>query len=197
MSDSQLPTTVIANAAAGDRPSASPKRGTLGRAHAYWVALTDWIIQNRVVLAALGCMIAGILFVVLAAGMPPYATTAATFSIALISLSIIATKQSSRLLKKSLRFRKNVGRRQFFRLGGVHGEKWASALGHFRLLFTLLDTLHPWKRGAWAGEQDCRRRRQRRTQRGPCRDRAPSVGRARPLSCPSRNIPRCVCAVAG
>ena len=39
-------------------------------------------------------MIAGIMFVVLAAEMSPYATTAATFSIALTTLSIVATKQS-------------------------------------------------------------------------------------------------------
>lgn len=58
-----------------------------------WVTLTTWIVQNRVVLIALGFMIAGILVVVLAVGMSPYATTAATFSITLISLSIVATKR--------------------------------------------------------------------------------------------------------
>ncbi len=93
MSDGQLPTTVISNATSGNHLPAALEHGTPERARAYWVALTAWIIQNRVVLAALSCMIAGILLVIVAAGMSPYATTAATFSIALISLSIIATKQ--------------------------------------------------------------------------------------------------------
>ena len=52
----------------------------------------------------------------------------------------------SRLLKKSLRLGRKVGRRQIFRLGRIDSEKWASALGHFRFLFTLLDTLGPSKR---------------------------------------------------
>src|SRR5271165_7116827 len=105
--------------------------------------------------------------------------------------------RSSRLLKNSLRLGKKVGRGQIFRFGRVHPEKWASALGHFRFLFTPLDTLRPSKPRAWAGELDCRRRRRRRTRRGPCRCRAPSVARARLLSCSSRSIPRCVCAASG
>src|SRR6202043_166071 len=104
---------------------------------------------------------------------------------------------ASRLLKKSLRFRKKGGGREIFRLGWVHPEEWALALGHFRFLFTPLDTLRPSEPGAWAGEQGCRRQRRRRTRRGPCRGRAPSAVRARPLFCPSRSIPRCVCAAAG
>ena len=51
--------------------------------------------------------------------------------------------RANSLLKKSLRLRKRVGGREISRLGWVHPEEWASALGHIRFLLTLLDTARP------------------------------------------------------
>jgi hypothetical protein len=49
-------------------------------------------------------------------------------------LKALDGEHESRLLKKSLRFRKKLGRREISRLGWVHPEEWASAMGHFRFL---------------------------------------------------------------
>jgi len=66
---------------------------------------------------------------------------------------------SSRLLKKSLRVVKTVGRRGIFRLEGFHPKEMASVWNHFHLLFTPPGTRRPSEPEAWAGEQGCRRRR--------------------------------------
>ena len=75
---------------------------------------------------------------------------------------------ASRLLKKSLRFRKREIRRGIFRLGRVDREECASGLNHFHFLFTPLGTLRLSKPRAWVGEQDRRRQCRRRTRRGLC-----------------------------
>jgi hypothetical protein len=118
--------------------------------------------------------------------------------LARLPLRFIETRRrASRLLKGSLRVRERESRRGIFRLGRVHSEEWASAMNHFRLLFMLQDTLRPSEPEAWAGEQDRRRQCRRRTRRGLCRCRAPSLVRGRPPSCSSRSFPRCACVAAG
>ena len=104
---------------------------------------------------------------------------------------------SSWRLKKSLRFRTEMGRREIFRLRRAHPEESASESSHFHVRFTRPDTRPRWEPIAWAVEQGCKRRRRRRTRRGPWRGRALSLVQARPRSSSSRSLPRCVCAAAG
>jgi hypothetical protein len=93
------------------------------------------------------------------------------------SIKTLDGEHESWLLKKSQRVREGVGRRGIFCLGWVHCQESASAMNHFRFLFTPLDTLRPPEPEAWAGEQGCERQERRRRRRAPWRGRALSLVR--------------------
>jgi ABC-type lipoprotein export system ATPase subunit len=110
---------------------------------------------------------------------------------------LLIAAEPSRLLKKSLRARREVVRREIFGRQRRHSTECGFALGHFPLAFTAPGTLRAWAREVWAGERDCRRRRRRRRRRGLWRGLALSPARARRLFCSSRSFPRCACAAVG